>query len=478
MSRSTLKTVLIVLSAILAIELLFVGFMSLNKEPEPQLQVPEVTNAPTDPTDPTDPSATKPTEPLPTEVPETQAPTEPTETEPQQERFVLTFAGDCTLGSTLDSFNHPSSFIKTIGTNYSYPFNNVLKYFENDDFTIINLESVLADSGNPADKLFAFRGPTAYTEIMTGSSVEAVTLANNHTEDFGTAGYNSTTQALTDAGIAYVEKNKTAIYTTESGLTIGLYAAAFQFNEANIKASIAKLRDAGAEVVIAAFHWGAEGKYRPNGTQEFFGRAAIEAGADIVYGHHPHVLQRVEQYQDGVIFYSLGNFSFGGNSFPKDLDSAILQQEIIREPDGTIRLGELDMIPCSISSMKVQNNYQPTPMEESDPAYKRVISKLDGSFKGPDLVVDYSHLNPTEPTEPVDPTVPSDGGGEGGGDTGGGDTGGGDTGGGDTGGGDAGGGDTGGGDAGGGGSGGGDAGGGDSGGGSGGGDTGGGADSP
>ena len=457
MSRSTLKTLLIVLSVILATELLFVAFMSRNKQPEPQLQVPEATQTPTTVTEPTE---TKPTQPEPTQPPETVAPTEPPVTEPQPERFVLTFAGDCTLGSTLDSFKTPSSFIATVGDNYSYPFNNVKEYFENDDFTIINLEGVLADGGNPANKLFTFRGPTAYTEIMTGSSVEAVTLANNHTEDFGTAGYNSTTKSLTDAGIAYVEKNKTSLYTTESGLTIGLYAVAFQFNETNIKAQISKLRDAGAEVIIAAFHWGAEGAYRPNGTQEFFGRAAIEAGADIVYGHHPHVLQRIEQYQDGVIYYSLGNFSFGGSVFPKDLDTAILQQEIIREPDGSVRLGELDIIPCSITSMKVQNNYQPTPLEESDPAYKRVLSKLDGSFKGPDLVVDYSHLNPTEPpTDPVDPTEPP-GGGEGGGDTGGGDAGGGDAGGGDAGGGDTGGGDAGGGDAGGGGSGGGDAGGG------------------
>ena len=111
-----------------------------------------------------------------------------------------------------------------------------------------------------------------------------------------------------------MERDGTALYTTESGLTIGLYAASFSFRESSIRAAISGLREQGAEIVVCAFHWGDEGTYRPNGSQEYFGRLAIEAGADIVWGHHPHVLQKIERYGNGVIFYSLGNCSFGGNS--------------------------------------------------------------------------------------------------------------------------------------------------------------------
>ena len=143
-------------------------------------------------------------------------------------------------------------------------------------------------------------------------------------------------------------------------------------------------------MVVCAFHWSKEGSYRPTAAVQDLAHAAIDAGADIVYGHHPHVLQKIEEYGAGIIYYSLGNCSFGGSAAPRDFDSAIVQQEVIREPDGSVHLGELTIVPISVSSVKGQNNYQPTPVEEGSDAYSRILSKLDGSFTGPDLVVDYS----------------------------------------------------------------------------------------
>ena len=348
------------------------------------------------------------TEPVETIPPtETAAPTlppetEPPVTEPKEKHYTLSFAGDCTFGSVKKNWNNGNHFIQTIGENYDYPFANVRQYFENDDFTIINLEGPLTDSASGEQtKTFAFRGPTAYTQIMTGSSVEAVTLANNHAEDFGKAGYESTTKALKDAGITYVEKNKTAMYTTESGLKIGLYAGAFDISTSDVKKDIATLRNNGAEIVICAFHWGEEGHYRPSEDQQKVAKAAIDAGADIVYGHHPHVLQKIEQYKDGYIFYSLGNFSFGGAALPGDYDTALLQLDVVRDEKGKVHLGELTIIPCSISSTTKQNNFQPTPLEAGK-VYDRVLSKLDGSFKGANLNVDYSKLDP-KPEEPETP---------------------------------------------------------------------------
>ena len=417
MNKKTKTILLVILALLLVVEIGFVAFVAVVGDNQESTE-PSETAAPTEteaaeevteaPTEETEAPTEEPTE------PPTEAPTEPEE----QNSFILTFTGDCTLGTNRDSWNNQYHFIKLIGEDYDYPFANVVEYFENDDFTMINLEGVLAESGSASNKRFTFRGPTAYTQIMTGSSVEAVTLANNHTEDFGKAGYESTVEALKGAGITYVEKNASALYTTESGLTIGLYAAAFNFDMGDIKSEIKNLRSQGADIIVCAFHWGTEGAYRPNNTQQSIARQAIDAGADIIYGHHPHVLQKVEEYNDGIIYYSLGNFSFGGSVYPQDYDSAVLQQEVVRNEDGSFSLGKLNIIPVSISSITGRNNFQPTPLAETDKAYDRVLSKLDGTFTGPNLKVDYGDKEteppteaPTEaPTEGTAPSEPSSGG--------------------------------------------------------------------
>ena len=409
MGRKLLKGFLIFFSLVLAAEVVLLGILLYREQSAP---APDATENTENTEFTTVPVETTEAAGVPTTVPGTTAApteTEPVETGPEEVRYTLTFAGDCTLASDPGNYGSVHGFIQTVGTDYGYPFRNVLSYFEEDDFTIINLESVLADSGAASSKLFTFRGPTAYTQIMTGSSVEAVTLANNHTEDYGKAGYESTTKALSDAGVWFVEEDKTTLVTTESGLTIGLYADSFYFNVNDIQKNVKALRDQGAEIIICAFHWGTEGSYRPTADQKKFAHAAIDAGADVVYGHHPHVLQPMEEYNGGHIFYSLGNFSFGGNHFPRDMDSALVQLEVIRDETGKVSLGELNIVPLSISSMQGQNNFQPTPYEEGTAEYDRTLTKLDGTFQGADLVVNYDHLKPTEePTEaPTEaPTTP------------------------------------------------------------------------
>ena len=167
----------------------------------------------------------------------------------------------------------------------------------------------------------------------------------------------------------------------------------FDLNKDDMKKEFAALREQGAELIVVAAHWGDEGKYRPTEKQINDGHAMIDAGADIIYGHHPHVLQKIEEYNDGIIYYSLGNFSFGGNTFPRDRDSAIVQQTVIRDPDGTIRLGELKILPvCITSTGTTQNNFQPILYEEGSEDYNRTLTKLDGTFTGSNLVVDYSNI--------------------------------------------------------------------------------------
>ena len=312
----------------------------------------------------------------------------PTETEPQEEHFLLTFVGDCTFGSNPTNYFAGYGFIKTVGEDYRYPFQNVISYFENDEFTMLNLEGPLTDTGNPVQKKHTFRGPTAYVSILTENSVEAVTIANNHTLDYGQGGYDSTVATLNAAGVPFVERDASTIVTTENGLTIGIYGAVYYLLDVeDMVAEITSLKEQGCDLIIFAPHWGTEGTYQPTAQQIEVGHAAIDAGADIVYGSHPHVLQPIEEYNGGMIYYSLGNFSFGGNGYPQDYDTALLQQEIIRDPDGSVTLGALTIVPVNVSSVSGRNNYQPTPYEAGTGEYDRVLEKLNGTYAGPNLKI-------------------------------------------------------------------------------------------
>ena len=265
-----------------------------------------------------------------------------------------------------------------IGEDYDYPFRNVVSYFQDDDCTFVNLETVLKDEGSIIKEGgFAFRGPTAYTKILTGSSVEAVTIANNHIRDYGVQGMESTRKALEEAELPYVEQDTYRIITTERGLKIGLYGGFFQVDVKKVEQAVAEMKRQGAELIVMAIHWGIEGYYRPNTEQEQLAHQLIDLGVDIVYGSHPHVLQRVEQYNDGIIYYSLANFSFGGNHFPRDMDTVILQQQVLRKKDGTVTLGTLTPIPACVSSQRPQNDFQPTPYKEGTEDYTRVLQKLE-----------------------------------------------------------------------------------------------------
>lgn len=320
-----------------------------------------------------------------TTVPVTEAETVPPTTLPPEEHFTLTFAGDCTLGCNPFHYYADFGFVKTIGEDYRYPFANVINYFEQDECSFVNLEGPLADGGSYVSKKHVFRGPTDFVNILTENSVEFVSLANNHAMDYNTAGYQSTLDTLNAAQVPFVERDSSTIITTENGLKIGVYAMVYYYLDVeDMTAQVAALREDGCDLIVVAPHWGVEMTYRPTSQQIDVGHAAIDAGADIVWGSHPHVLQPIEEYGGGVIFYSMGNFSFGGNIYPQDYDSALIQQEVIRDENG-VRLGERTVVPVNVSSMEGRNNYQPTPYEPGTPEYNRVFAKLDGTFDGPNL---------------------------------------------------------------------------------------------
>ena len=335
-------------------------------------------------------TAVETTAPAVTAEPETAAAAEATTvpTLPPDQHLIFTFAGDCTLGCHTEHNRAGYGFLMTVGEDYDYPFRNVRTWFEEDDFTMVNLEGVLGNRGSPAGRKYAFRGYGSYVNILTQNSVEAVSLANNHTRDYGEEGYTETKRLLDEAGVSYVEQNSSTVITLENGMTVGIYGTVYNsIHQKPVAEGIAALKAQGVDLIIYAPHWGTEHSFRPTEEQKELGRAAIDAGADIVYGCHAHVLQPIEEYGDGVIYYSLGNFSFGGNIYPSDYDTAMIQQEVILHGDGTVTLGDRTIIPCSISSMEKRNNFQPTPYEEGSEAYLRVLSKLDGSYSGSNLPV-------------------------------------------------------------------------------------------
>lgn len=397
-SRTILKILICVLSVVLA------GLLGLASCGVPT--VPQETTAPT--THPTTvPTTVSETTAAPTTEPTTAPTTEPTTvptTEPQPTEYLLSFVGDCTFGNQKGK-SGKTNFIGVVGDNYDWPWMNTIQYFENDDCTFINLEGALTDSNQPANKEFVFKGPSHYNRFLTAGSVEFANVVNNHIKDYGQQGYADTLANLDAVGVHYAEELKTTVFTTESGLTIGVYSDMMPTREAMSKLpeKIAQMRKDGAEIVVVAMHWGEEYYYWANYTQKKFAHDAIDAGADIVWGHHPHVLQPVEQYKDGIIYYSLGNFAFGGNATPYDKDSAILRQSVIREVDGSVHLGELTMIPCSMASVGRGNNYQPTPREADSEAYARTMKKLNGTYPVERYLPDYRQETTPAETTPAAP---------------------------------------------------------------------------
>ena len=144
--------------------------------------------------------------------------------------------------------------------------------------------------------------------------------------------------------------------------------------EDELRENIQKLKEEGADLIISIFHWGNELDLEPDEYQLAFGKMAVDAGADLVCGHHPHVIQGIETYKGKTIAYSLANFCFGGNVYPTDMDTFIFQQSFTIDENGAVP-GEVNIIPCSCSSEYGYNNYQPTPATGEDAA--RIMRKLN-----------------------------------------------------------------------------------------------------
>lgn len=286
--------------------------------------------------------------------------------------LTMSFTGDVTIGSNVQH-NGKSIFEKELDRqegDLSFPFRNVKSIFIEDDLTLINFEGTLTTEGRNPDKRnnsFLFRADPSYVSMLSDNGVESVSLENNHVLDMGVAGLSETKKTLVDAGISFACEDQPAIIEIK-GVRIGSLAyQTFGGRHDEIiellPRAIDSLRDRGCDIVIVSYHWGDEKDYKPNDNQIRLGRATIDAGADLVIGHHSHRINPIEYYKGHYICYSLGNFSFAGNNKPDDMSTYIFQIQMVVE-NGQARSGAFRIIPCRISSTDDYNDFAPTPYTE------------------------------------------------------------------------------------------------------------------
>lgn len=290
--------------------------------------------------------------------------------------LVLTAVGDCTF-ATDSNADRETGFVTYAKNNgYDYFFKNVRSLFSKDDLTLVNFEGTLSKNGEREEKQFAFRGDPEYVKILTGSSVEAANIANNHSSDYGNISLKDTRQILEENGILTCRGEEDVTVTEINGIRVGLIGINYLNDQmkTELEDAIQKAKDNDAEFIILSIHWGVEKETTPNDEQIEAAHRAVDCGADVVIGTHPHVLQGYEKYKGKYILYSLGNFCFGGNNNPADKDTAIFKQTFTIENGEVLDNDEIEIIPCRISGHSGYNDYQPY-IAQDDEA-ERILKKI------------------------------------------------------------------------------------------------------
>lgn len=304
---------------------------------------------------------------------------------PEELSITISAAGDVTLGNHKEQ-SYDYSFRQTYdrAEEKSYFFENVADIFAADDMTIVNLEGPLTLSENFREgQVYSIKGDPEYVKLLEYGNIEAVSMGNNHRLDYGEEGSRDTVKTLEEAGIPYAFDDNLGIYETQ-GIRIGWVSVnevALGYGvEKLLEDGINRLKEEGVNLILACCHWGIEGDNYPEDYQKKLGRKCIDWGADLVIGHHPHVLQGIDQYQGKYIIYSLANFCFGANRNPADKDTMIFQQTFTFQKDtedsyGPAQPQEARIIPCSVSSVTSRNDFKPTPLTGED--WNRVIGRIN-----------------------------------------------------------------------------------------------------
>ncbi len=335
-----------------------------------------------------------------------------------EKTVLLTFTGDCTLGSTESTRGREDSFDTLISLNgYDYPFRYYQEMFAGDDCTVINLENVLADNAAQENtaKVYRFRGPTDFADMLPLNSIEAVCLANNHTSDYGAAGLRKTVEALEARNIGWCRIRDP--YTFEKdGIRIAVFAVDAHNIYNNIewmRKEIRRLKSEGqANAIVVIEHMGTEYDAKRHESQERTSASFIKNGADLVIMHHPHVVQGIDVVENRTVCYSLGNFVFGGNTQIRtepyrtreatSLYTLVVQAELHFSDDGVYQGQQVYLYPGFISGSAPVNDYQPRPVFGEEAALVLEAVQYDTNFELPALSENGNYPRVVMPYLPAD----------------------------------------------------------------------------
>lgn len=272
------------------------------------------------------------------------------------ETIVISFLGDCSIGDAIKYRDYAISYHATIREQGAeWPFSLVSDALHADDLTVANLEVVLTTyTQTRQNKAHNLIGDPSHTAVILASGIDIVNTANNHAWDFRAVGYHDALTHLDAAGIPHfgtlypgtADGSDICTIVDVKGVKVGFVGFSYpqEYDKKRITSRVAQLREDGAQIVVVSLHWGTEEKTQPSSGQASYARYCIDAGADVVYGHHAHVLQSVQFYKGKPIFYSTGNFTFGTMSHV-DPDTGIFQltYEVV---EGEPVLRRFSVIPC------------------------------------------------------------------------------------------------------------------------------------
>lgn len=299
--------------------------------------------------------------------------------------ITVSFTGDMLLASLKNQT--ASGNFNAYANQYDpdYFLQNVKPIFEADDFTVVNLENVFTDRKlkereKNQDPAYWFRSRTSNVEILTCSSVEAVSLANNHTNDYGSAGLKDTIAAVDGAGLLYGTNNRT-FYLEKNGFRIAVICHGL-WVESQAGDIVRRIHEAeeDSDFQIVYYHGGKEGTHTPEEWKQRASRRLVREGADLVIGNHPHVLQPRETYEGVEIIYSMGNFCYGGSKKPENR-TIIYQLKLHINADGTVADKSSEIIPCYVYTDEL-NNYCPAVIEDEE-IRQKVLNFMAWDEKSP-----------------------------------------------------------------------------------------------
>ena len=306
----------------------------------------------------------------------------PAATASDEDEILLSFVGDCSIGDSEQYATYETSYHSAIDRNgYDWPFSLVKDYFLADDLTVINLEVVFTDRYAHSDKLYNMVGAPDHVNVLVAGGVEMANTVNNHCMDFHREGYQDTLDTLAAAGVSWFgsvypgQEHGFDDYPVKEidGVRIGFIGFSYpqESDKRKISNRIKILKEEqGCDLVVVSLHWGREVTTAPTAGQVAFAKEVIDAGADVIWGHHPHVLQPIMFYKGKPIMFSTGNFTFGTMS---QVDPATgIFQLAYEKVNGQVQLKRLQVIPCQTQPSP---DFRPFVLTDED-ARRDVFKKL------------------------------------------------------------------------------------------------------